>query len=51
MSRTSEKPTVNRITGDNPHYFKSHPPGILYETLSRNNITLWGAMEISTYNG
>ena len=51
MSRTSEKPTANRGTRENPHCFQQNPLGTLSEMPSRNNNTPWGAMRTNTSNG
>lgn len=48
MSRIGGKPTVNKRTRVNPHCFQPHPLGIIYETPSRNNITLSRAMKKNT---
>jgi hypothetical protein len=48
MSRTSGKPTVSKRMRGTLTCFQSHPLGIIFETPSRNNITLSGAMKIST---
>lgn len=48
MSRTGGKPTVNKRTRVNPLCFQPHSLGILSDTPSRNNITLFGAMKENT---
>jgi len=40
MSRTSGKTTMRRGMRVNPHYFQSHPFGIIFGIPLRNRITL-----------
>ena len=51
MSRTGGKPTQSNRTRENPLCSQLYPPGIIFETPSRNNIIPCGAMRTNTYNG
>ena len=50
-SRTVGKPTVNKRKRVNPCCFQLHPLGILFDTPSRDNIILSGAMKINAESG